>query len=85
MNNNELTSEDRQKILAALIAGQKIVAIKLYREKTGLGLKEAHTFISELQKELGEEHPELLASKGSGCSAAALLLIVLFSVICWFC
>ncbi len=37
--------------------GEKIKAIKLYRERTRLGLKEAHNYIQEL--DLGEKDENL--------------------------
>jgi hypothetical protein len=37
-------------IVDAVRAGQKIQAIKLYRESTGVGLKEAKDFIEEFQR-----------------------------------
>lgn len=36
-----------------LIAGNKIQAIKLYREMTGLGLKEAKDAVDTMQRDLG--------------------------------
>ncbi|MBS0264819.1 MAG: ribosomal protein L7/L12 [Planctomycetes bacterium] len=38
-----------QKILDCLQSGQKIEAIKLYREQTGVGLKEAKDYVEGLQ------------------------------------
>jgi Ribosomal protein L7/L12 C-terminal domain len=40
-------------IVEALRANQKIKAIKLYREATGVGLKEAKEFIEEVQRRAG--------------------------------
>jgi hypothetical protein len=40
-------------IVEALRANQKIEAIKLYREATGVGLKEAKEFIEEVQRRAG--------------------------------
>ena len=37
----------------ATVAGHKIAAIKLLREETGMGLKEAKHAIEDLEKELG--------------------------------
>jgi hypothetical protein len=42
-----------QDIIEALRANQKIKAIKLYREATGVGLKEAKEFIEEVQRRAG--------------------------------
>ena len=40
-------------VLAQLIAGNKIAAIKIYRERTGLGLKEAKDAVEEIARERG--------------------------------
>jgi hypothetical protein len=42
-----------QDIIDALRANQKIKAIKLYREATGVGLKESKEFIEEVQRRAG--------------------------------
>jgi Ribosomal protein L7/L12 C-terminal domain len=42
-----------QDIIEALRANQKIKAIKVYREATGVGLKEAKEFIEEVQRRAG--------------------------------
>jgi hypothetical protein len=42
-------------IAEAVRAGQKINAIKLYRQSSGVGLKEAKEFIEELQRRSGVE------------------------------
>ena len=67
MTDSELTDDGRQQILNALMAGRKIEAIKLYREATGKGLKDAKDFIDRLVEELAERHPELLENRRSGC------------------
>ena len=46
----EYVSED---IVAALRANEKIKAIKLYRQATGVGLKQAKDFIEEVQRRAG--------------------------------
>jgi hypothetical protein len=40
-------------LVEALRANQKIKAIKLYRQATGVGLKEAKEFIEEVQRRAG--------------------------------
>lgn len=40
-------------VVAHLIQGQKIQAIKLYRERTGAGLKEAKDAVEELARQRG--------------------------------
>jgi kynurenine formamidase/ribosomal protein L7/L12 len=58
-------------ILSLLEQGRKIGAIKLYREKTGVGLKEAKDFIDALA-----EDQHIGARSKSGCLGVVLLLIV---------
>jgi len=42
-----------REIAEAVRAGQKIKAIKLHRQSTGVGLKEAKDFIEEVQRRAG--------------------------------
>ena len=74
----QLTQEEIQQIIDALVGGRKIEAIKIYREATGQGLKEAKDFIETLVPKLIEEDPEkyqsLAKSQRGGC--AALLVVV---------
>ena len=44
-----------REVVEALRAGQKIKAIKLYRQLNGVGLKEAKDFIEEIQRRAGVE------------------------------
>jgi hypothetical protein len=57
-------------ILSLLKQGRKIGAIRLYREKTGVGLKEAKDFIEALAADQG-----VAASSRSGCLGVVLLLV----------
>lgn len=59
-------------IVVLLKHGRKIDAIKLYREKTGAGLKEAKDFIEAL----AADH-RIIAAPRSGCLGVALLVMVL--------
>ena len=69
MTQNELTDDDRGKIIDSLMAGKKIQAIKQYREVTGTGLKDAKEFIEELTQALSEEHPDIIKkNQASGCA-----------------
>jgi len=58
-------------ILSLMRQGQKIAAIKLYREKTGVGLKEAKDFIEALAADQG-----ITAASKSGCLGVMLLLVL---------
>ncbi len=65
------TSPFENEILSLLKQGRKIEAIKLYREKTGVGLKEAKDFIDALA---ADQH--IGTPSKSGCLGVVLLLIL---------
>ncbi len=65
-------SSFEDKVLSLMRQGQKIGAIKLYREKTGVGLKEAKDFIEALAADQG-----IAASSRSGCLGVVLLLVLI--------
>ena len=74
-----LTDEQVAALAGALARGKKIEAIKLYREATGTGLKEAKDFVDALAVKLVEEDPEKYAALaqrgGSGCGALVLVAL----------
>lgn len=53
-----MPEEDAIKMTELIFAGQKIQAIKMYREAARIGLKESKDFIDALEKQLREECPE---------------------------
>lgn len=55
---NELSQEDTTRLTGLIFAGQKIEAIKVYKEITGMGLRESKEFIDNLEAQLREENPE---------------------------
>jgi ribosomal protein L7/L12 len=59
-----------QELLSLLGRGEKIEAIKLYRDRTGTGLKEA----KEAVEALGARHGVIV--KGAGCAGMVLLIVV---------
>ena len=68
-------------ISEALADGRKIEAIKIYREATGLGLKDAKDFIEALAPKLTDAEPEKHAreiKKSGGCSALLVFGVLLF-------
>jgi hypothetical protein len=73
-----LSDEQVQQISAAVFAGRKIEAIKLYRQATRLGLKESKDFIEALEVRLRQESPgEFTAPpRAAGCSSTAAMLAV---------
>jgi ribosomal protein L7/L12 len=71
------TDQQIEQITAALAAGRKIEAIKICREATGKGLKEAKDFTEALTAKLIEEDPERYAKlakrQGGGCASVVAL------------
>jgi hypothetical protein len=75
-----LTAAQTEQIEAALAKGGKITAIKLYREFTGVGLKEAKDVIDRLAGELFRRDPARypkLAPGRSGCAPVIALGLAL--------
>ena len=68
-----LTTVD-QDIVSLVREGKKIAAIKLYREKTGVGLPEAKAAVETLATEHGVQ------ARGRGCAGASLS----FFLFAWF-
>lgn len=67
--------DNADEMTQAIFAGQKIQAIKLCREATGLGLKDAKEYVEALQSRLRAESPEKFTSAAAraGCGAVVLL------------
>jgi len=65
------SNESDDEVLKLLRSGQKISAIKAYREQTGVGLKEAKDAVEAM----GAEHK--ISSAPSGCSGVVLLAILI--------
>ncbi len=61
-------------IQEALFKGDKIEAIKLYREGTNLGLKESKEAVEKLETELRQKSPERFTAKASGKSCLIVLV-----------
>jgi len=60
-------------VLVLLRAGQKIAAIKLYRDKTGVGLAEAKNAVEAVAREHGIQ----IVQVGCGSSVLSILVIAL--------
>lgn len=56
-----------------IVTGKKIPAIKLYREETGLGLKEA---AEALEKEMREAAPDRFPERYAGCGGVLLFGLI---------
>lgn len=77
----EPTEEQIREITDALLKGRKIEAIKIYREATGVGLKEAKEFIEELTATLREKHPDKFPAAKAGCTSVLVFFAVLSAVL----
>ena len=70
-----------QEVQDLVYQGQKIQAIKLVREKMGLGLKEAKERVDDVTARLSDQFPEgFTARENSGCGTALLSVAVLATV-----
>lgn len=59
---NPISGNDLKEVVNAIVADRKIEAIKLYRQYSGIGLKEAKDAVDELEKKLRTESPEKFPS-----------------------
>lgn len=73
-----ITPEVAQQIEAFVFAGQKIQAIKLYRQYTDEGLKESKDFVDTLETELRTREPGRFTALASnqGCLVSITLVLV---------
>ncbi len=74
---NPSTPEPKiEQIKRALFAGEKIAAIKIYREQTNSGLADAKVAIEKLEAELRASSPEKFtaAPAKAGCVGVVLVL-----------
>ena len=69
MPTDDTNFEDELRALMA--AGRKIEAIKLYRERTAVGLKEAKDFIDALAAD-----QDIVTPSKSGCLGVVLLILI---------
>ncbi len=76
----DATDELEGRLLDILRAGRKIEAIKLCRQETGLGLKEAKDAVEGL----GRKH-EVELPKGGGCAGVVLLALAIGAAVATYC
>jgi len=73
--------DQASRIKEALFNGNKIQAIKLYREQTGQGLKESKDAVEKLEDELRISSPgQFKTSAKTGCFS---IIVVLVTVVIW--
>jgi ribosomal protein L7/L12 len=71
------SNDDIEQIQAAVFAGEKIKAIKLYRAATGEQLKDSKEFIEALEDELRRTEPsKFTAPAAKGCGVGVLCLVL---------
>ena len=77
----ELNPQQWQAITAEIFAGNKIAAIKLYREATGAGLKEAKDAVEGMEADLRQREPNKFAKSAgkSGCMSVVAVMALLVS------
>lgn len=72
-----LTAEQKEQINAYIFSGQKIQAIKVLREATGLGLAEAKQAVEATEVALRQSAPEKFsAPQGKGCMGSIVLVLI---------
>lgn len=76
--------ETSKRVREEMFAGNKIQAIKLYREQTGVGLKEAKDAVEKLEAELRASSPELFA-KPPASGGCGLTVLCALAVVLWLC
>ncbi len=71
----ELPEDKRAAILEAIYGARKIEAIKLVREVTGCGLKEAKEFVEKLSVELYAKEPAKFTAAPTGKSGCVGVVV----------
>ena len=82
-----LNIEMPHEALDAVWAGQLINAIKITREKTGLGLKESKDLVERYLKEHPQEQAliqEQLAQRSRGGIQIFILIFIILVILVWF-
>lgn len=73
--NPTIPDDKLNSIRNALFQGQKIEAIKIHREATGMGLAESKAAVEKMEEQLRQESPDRFA-KGSGAGCLGLVLML---------
>jgi ribosomal protein L7/L12 len=82
----QLPDEKVEEIREALFRGNKILAIKHYREATGLGLAESKAFIEAVESRLRQEEPDQFAAatKKAGCFGVIAIVGISTALAQWW-
>jgi hypothetical protein len=81
-----LSADALNAITQALQQGNKIEAIKLYRDFTGLGLKDSKDAVEQLESSLRAKNPDQFVPppKAKGCLVVLLLFALAAAAIGYF-
>ncbi len=81
------SDEEIAEISEVLADGKKIEAIKIYREATGKGLKDAKEFIDALIPRLVEKDPEKYdkIAKSGGCVSMLVFALLISGAVGFLC
>ncbi|MAX25145.1 MAG: hypothetical protein CMJ19_11640 [Phycisphaeraceae bacterium] len=81
----DINEEQLKQVEELLFAGRKIEAIKLVREITGMGLKDAKEFVDQHTAHLREAYPDKMPQSKAGCGSAAMFfLATTMGLITWY-
>jgi hypothetical protein len=83
MMDHPLTPSADAEVRALIQEHRKIYAIKLLREKTGLGLKEAKDTVDAMEREMGLPPASTMPESLGGLVLAAVVLITGFLAWWW--
>jgi len=80
---SSLPDDEIDTIREMLFHGQKIQAIKIYREATGLGLAESKEFIEALEAELRRRSPERFSPPEGRDSCSLIVAAIVTPIATW--
>jgi peptide-methionine (R)-S-oxide reductase len=83
MNDPLNPNHDLAPVAEALFRGNKIEAIKHYRETHGVGLKEAKDAVEQLEAGLRKQSPERFRAPASRAGCFGLLALIVLGGLCW--
>lgn len=78
---DSLTEQQWMEIEDYLYNGRKIEAIKIFREYTGLGLKDAKEVLDQHETELRKKRPDRFKKSGGCGTVVAVILVGVLSIV----
>lgn len=77
----QLSDEMKQQVTTHIFSGNKVKAIKAYRDATGQDLKTCKHLVEELSQELRHSSPDSFQSQAPELGVAPLVFVVVASVV----